>query len=62
VHVAATIDPPAILEPILKKPSRQMLIGGEWTDGGSGKTFDVLDPSTGRVIANVPRCRSSAPR
>ena len=26
----------------------QLLIGGEWVDAKSGKTFDVFDPATGR--------------
>ena len=26
----------------------QLLIGGEWMDAKSGKTFDVFDPSTGQ--------------
>ena len=28
-------------------------IDGEWRDAASGKTFDVTDPATGRVIASV---------
>jgi succinate-semialdehyde dehydrogenase/glutarate-semialdehyde dehydrogenase len=32
----------------------QLLIGGRWVDGAEG-TFDVLDPSTGGVIASVAR-------
>ena len=32
----------------------QMYIAGRWIDGADG-TFDVLDPSTGTVIAQVPR-------
>ena len=31
-----------------------MLIGDEWQPAASGKTLDVVDPSTGRVIAAVP--------
>ncbi len=31
-----------------------MFIGGKWT-GGSQGSFDVVDPSTGDVIASVPR-------
>jgi phenylacetaldehyde dehydrogenase len=30
-----------------------MLIGGDWVDAASGKTFEVYDPSSGKVIANV---------
>lgn len=32
---------------------RKMLIDGEWVNAVSGKTFDVLDPSTGERIARV---------
>jgi phenylacetaldehyde dehydrogenase len=32
---------------------RQMLIGGQWLDAASGKTFPVYEPSTGDVIAQV---------
>ena len=31
------------------------LVGGEWVDAGSGETMEVLNPSTGEVIAEVPR-------
>ena len=34
-------------------PTR-LLVGGAWTDGSAG-TFDVLDPSTGDVLARVAR-------
>jgi hypothetical protein len=31
----------------------QLLIGGEWIDAKSGRTFAVFDPATGREIAKV---------
>ena len=31
----------------------QLLIGGEWVNAKSGKTFAVFDPATGREIAQV---------
>ena len=31
------------------------LVGGEWVDAASGETMEVLNPSTGEVIAEVPR-------
>ncbi|MBM6545960.1 NAD-dependent succinate-semialdehyde dehydrogenase [Janibacter sp. YIM B02568] len=31
----------------------QLYIGGEWRDGSSGQTFEVHDPATGRVLAEV---------
>ncbi|MDP9187706.1 MAG: aldehyde dehydrogenase family protein [Actinomycetota bacterium] len=30
-----------------------MLIGGDWVDAASGKTFEVYDPASGEVLANV---------
>lgn len=38
---------------VVEAPTR-LFIGGDWVDGGEG-TFDVLDPSTGEVIAEVAR-------
>ena len=32
----------------------EMLIGGEWRPAASGSTFDVRDPATGAVFAQVP--------
>jgi (Z)-2-((N-methylformamido)methylene)-5-hydroxybutyrolactone dehydrogenase len=32
----------------------KMLIGGEWVDARSGKTFESINPYTGRVWATVP--------
>jgi phenylacetaldehyde dehydrogenase len=32
---------------------RQNLIGGKWTDAKSGKTFEVINPADGQVIAHV---------
>jgi betaine-aldehyde dehydrogenase len=33
---------------------RQMFIGGEWVDAGTGETQPILNPATGEVIAEVP--------
>lgn len=33
--------------------TRKLLIGGQWVAAVSGKTFDVIDPSNGRVVATV---------
>lgn len=41
----------------LKDPSlfvERAFVDGEWMATGSGATFDVLDPATGRRIASVP--------
>src|SRR6266566_4410733 len=32
----------------------QMMIGGESADAAEGKTFDVVNPATGKVIATAP--------
>jgi acyl-CoA reductase-like NAD-dependent aldehyde dehydrogenase len=32
----------------------KMLVGGEWVDARSGKTFESVNPYTGRVWAKVP--------
>jgi len=32
---------------------QKMLIGGEWVDAASGKTFDAIDPATEAVLARV---------
>jgi acyl-CoA reductase-like NAD-dependent aldehyde dehydrogenase len=32
----------------------QNLIGGEWADSSGGETMEVLNPSTGELIAEVP--------
>jgi succinate-semialdehyde dehydrogenase/glutarate-semialdehyde dehydrogenase len=34
-------------------PDTRLLIGGEWHDAQSGKTLDVLNPATGKVIGKV---------
>src|ERR671930_446807 len=36
--------------------SRQVFIGGQWTDAADGGTMEVLNPATGETIAEVPRC------
>ena len=32
----------------------RMLIGGDWVDAHSGKTFDTYNPATGEVLASIP--------
>ena len=32
---------------------KQLLIGGKWVDAKSGKTFDVENPATGDIVAQV---------
>ena len=43
---------PESIRSFLAKP-KQMLINGQWVDALSGKTFDVVNPATEQVIAEV---------
>ena len=38
---------------VVEAASKQLFINGKWTDASSGATFDVLDPSTGKVLCAV---------
>jgi succinate-semialdehyde dehydrogenase/glutarate-semialdehyde dehydrogenase len=38
---------------LLARVPAQLLLGGEWVDGTSGRTIDVTDPSTGLVIKTI---------
>ena len=38
---------------VVSAAPRQLLIGGTWVDATGGATFDVLDPSTGKVLCAV---------
>jgi acyl-CoA reductase-like NAD-dependent aldehyde dehydrogenase len=42
----------AVEVPLLR---RQAYVGGEWVDADSGETFPVVNPTTGEVLAEVPR-------
>ncbi|GCE20523.1 aldehyde dehydrogenase family protein [Dictyobacter kobayashii] len=37
----------------LQQQSMKMLIGGQWVEAASGKTFETINPSTGQVLAKV---------
>ncbi len=37
----------------LRTPAKKLLIGGEWVDAASGKTFSTVDPSNGEPIAEI---------
>jgi succinate-semialdehyde dehydrogenase/glutarate-semialdehyde dehydrogenase len=37
-------------------------IDGSWVDADSGETFEVLNPATGDVLAEVPRCGAAESR
>jgi phenylacetaldehyde dehydrogenase len=40
------------VQEFLSRP-RKMLIGGQWVEARSGKTFETFDPATGEVLAHV---------
>ena len=37
----------------LRQQPVKMLIGGQWVEAASGKTFETMNPSTGQVLAKV---------
>ena len=37
----------------MAKIQTKLLIGGEWVDAVSGKTFETVNPATGEVITPV---------
>lgn len=41
-----TVAPPKVVD-------KKMLIGGEWVDSASGKTFETINPATGDTICQV---------
>jgi succinate-semialdehyde dehydrogenase/glutarate-semialdehyde dehydrogenase len=40
----------------------QAYIDGQWIDADNGKTFEVLDPATGKTIAKVAKCGTAETR
>lgn len=40
-------------------PDTRLLIDGEWVDGGTCETFDVLDPATGMRIGGVAKATTA---
>jgi 1-pyrroline dehydrogenase len=38
------------------KTEYKAFVGNEWVDSASGETMDVINPATGEVVAEVPRC------
>src|SRR3954451_20220695 len=40
------------------KTEYKAFIGGEWAESVSGGTMEVVNPATGEVIAEVPRCNA----
>src|SRR5688572_24819810 len=43
----------ATQHPFLDGRPKRLLIGADWVDAQSGRTFDTLDPGTGKVLASV---------
>ena len=41
------------------KTEYKAFVGGEWADSVSGETMEVINPATGDVIAEVPRCNAA---
>ncbi len=41
------------ITPFLKGQPKKLFIGGKWVESASGKTFETLDPATGKVLAQV---------
>lgn len=39
--------------------SRQAFIAGKFTDAASGKLFDVVNPSNGKRLGNLPQCSAA---
>lgn len=39
--------------PFLQGGPKRLLIGGDWVDAASGRTFPSVDPSTGRTVVQV---------
>ena len=48
----ATVTETAVV-PVPKVRQTKILIGGEWRDSVSGKTFDTVNPATEEVIASI---------
>jgi succinate-semialdehyde dehydrogenase/glutarate-semialdehyde dehydrogenase len=51
------LDHTTDLSSMLRRPDllcQRAYVGGEWVDAGSGKTFEVLNPARGDVIARLP--------
>jgi len=44
---------PAAEQHVVSAVPKQLFIGGAWVDATAGATFEVVDPSTGRVLCSV---------
>ncbi len=52
MSVAAAIQVDQRVKSFVAKP-RKMLVGGEWVEAASGKTFATFNPASGEVLAQV---------
>ena len=43
------------IHPFLAGGPKQLFIGGQFVEAQSGETFEVVNPSTGKVIAEVAK-------
>src|SRR5579883_3336356 len=44
---------PALATTFLQRQSQKLLIGGQWVEAVSGKTFATLNPATGEELARI---------
>lgn len=51
-----TIDLLRTRHPFLDDKHKRMLIDGKWGEAASGRTFESINPSTGKVLARVAEC------
>ncbi len=54
MNMAAHPTPARPADIDLRTCSQGLFIAGQWVEAGSGRRIDVVDPSTGTVIATVP--------
>ena len=52
LKIAAQLEPSAAVAKFLKRAPR-LFIGGEWVESNSQERISVVDPATGREIAQV---------
>jgi aldehyde dehydrogenase (NAD+) len=51
--MAVTLDQEHALSTILDGKPKQLLIGGDWVEAQSGKTFDSINPTTGEPFTQL---------
>src|SRR2546428_5675997 len=49
----AVVAPAPAVSAFLEAQPKRLLIGGEWKDAASGRTFDTINPATGERLATV---------